>query len=96
MAVAGLGVAHELGLEIPEQLSLVAWDDSQLCRLTHPALTSLTRDIPAYGAKCAEVLMSLIGAATETAPQSTETRTFSVQCKPAQLSPRGSTGPAQG
>jgi DNA-binding LacI/PurR family transcriptional regulator len=94
MAVAGLGVAHELGLEIPEQLSLVAWDDSPLCRLTHPALTSLTRDIPAYGAKCAEVLLTLIGAAEASASSEPEARAFSVQCKPAQLSPRGSTGPA--
>ncbi|MCD0442725.1 LacI family transcriptional regulator [Glycomyces sp. A-F 0318] len=90
MAVAGLGVAHELGLDVPEQLSIVAWDDSPLCRLTHPALTSLTRDITAYGSNCAEVLLTLIGAE---AP-STEARTFSVQCRPAQLSPRGSTGPA--
>lgn len=94
MAVAGLGVAHELGLEIPEQLSLVAWDDSQLCRLTHPALTSLTRDIPAYGSNCAEVLLTLIGAGKETESSDAEPRTFSVQSKAAQLSPRGSTGPA--
>jgi DNA-binding LacI/PurR family transcriptional regulator len=90
MAVAGLGVAHELGLAIPEQLSIVAWDDSPLCRLTHPALTSLTRDIPAYGATCAETLLTLIGANNDAEP-----RTFSVQCSRAQLSPRGSTGPAQ-
>ena len=90
MAVAGLGVAHELGLEIPEQLSIVAWDDSPLCRLTHPALTSLTRDITAYGSNCAEVLLKLVGAE----PPSIEAGTFSVQHRPAQLSPRGSTGPA--
>jgi DNA-binding LacI/PurR family transcriptional regulator len=90
MAVAGIGVAHELGLAIPEQLSIVAWDDSPLCRLTHPALTSLTRDIPAYGATCAETLLTLIGANNDAEP-----RTFSVQCSRAQLSPRGSTGPAQ-
>ncbi|WP_030157758.1 LacI family DNA-binding transcriptional regulator [Glycomyces sp. NRRL B-16210] len=90
MAVAGLGVAHELGLHVSEQLSIVAWDDSPLCRLTHPALTSLTRDISAYGSHCAEVLLTLIGA---DAP-SPEKRAFSVQCRPAQLSPRGSTGPA--
>jgi DNA-binding LacI/PurR family transcriptional regulator len=90
MAVAGLGVAHELGLDVPEQLSIVAWDDSPLCRLTHPALTSLTRDIPSYGSSCAEVLLTLIGAEARSA----EARTFSVQCRPAQLSPRGSTGPA--
>jgi DNA-binding LacI/PurR family transcriptional regulator len=90
MAVAGLGVAHELGLHVPEQLSIVAWDDSPLCRLTHPALTSLSRDIPAYGATCAETLLRLVGAE---AP-GLESRAFSVQCRPAQLSPRGSTGPA--
>jgi DNA-binding LacI/PurR family transcriptional regulator len=94
MAVAGLGVAHELGLEIPEQLSIVAWDDSPLCRLTHPALTSLTRDIPAYGATCAEALLTLIGADKDTEPGD-DARAFSVQCRAAQLSPRGSTGPAR-
>jgi len=90
MAVAGLGVAHELGLDVPEQLSIVAWDDSPLCRLPHPALTSLTRDISAYGSSCAEVLLMLIG----TEPPSIEARAFSVQSRPAQLLPRGSTGPA--
>jgi DNA-binding LacI/PurR family transcriptional regulator len=88
-AVAGLGVAHELGIAVPDQLSIVAWDDSPLCRLTHPALTSLTRDITAYGSQCAEVLLSIIGA------DSQADRAFSVQSRPAQLSPRGSTAPAR-
>jgi DNA-binding LacI/PurR family transcriptional regulator len=34
MAVAGLGVAAEMGIAVPDDLSLLAWDDSQLCRLT--------------------------------------------------------------
>ncbi|GAA2303931.1 LacI family DNA-binding transcriptional regulator [Glycomyces scopariae] len=89
MAVAGLGVAHELGIHVPHELSIVAWDDSPLCRLTHPALTSLTRDISAYGAQCAQALLSIIGAEPH------EDRAFSVQCRPAQLSPRGSTAPAR-
>ncbi|THV28608.1 LacI family DNA-binding transcriptional regulator [Glycomyces paridis] len=90
MAVAGLGVAHELGVAVPEELSIVAWDDSPLCRLTHPTLTSLTRDITAYGSRCAELLLARIGERGanpgEPAP--------SVQFLPAALSPRGSTGPA--
>ncbi|RRS00305.1 LacI family DNA-binding transcriptional regulator [Glycomyces terrestris] len=90
-AVAGLGVAHELGIGVPERLSIVAWDDSPLCRLTHPALTSLTRDITAYGAQCAEALLAHIGPV----PPSGEAPAFSVQFQPAQLSPRGSTGPAR-
>ncbi|MFB7950235.1 LacI family DNA-binding transcriptional regulator, partial [Kitasatospora phosalacinea] len=40
MAVAGLAVAAEFGLHVPADLSLIAWDDSQLCRLTHPALSA--------------------------------------------------------
>ena len=50
MAIAGLGVAQEMGLSVPGDLSIVAWDDSSLCRLVHPPLTALQRDIPAYGA----------------------------------------------
>ncbi|GIJ43185.1 LacI family transcriptional regulator [Virgisporangium aliadipatigenens] len=61
MAVAGLGVAQELGLSVPRDVSLVAWDDSPLCRLVHPALTAISRDIPAYGAHAAQRLLAAIG-----------------------------------
>lgn len=61
MAVAGLSVAREMGLTVPNDLSIVAWDDSPLCRLVHPALTALGRDIPAYGAHAARHLLAVIG-----------------------------------
>lgn len=60
MAVAGLAVAHEMGLSVPDDISLVAWDDSPLCQLVHPPLTAMSRDIPGYGALAARQLMSLI------------------------------------
>jgi DNA-binding LacI/PurR family transcriptional regulator len=60
MAIAGLGVAHEMGLSVPRDVSLVAWDDSPLCQLVHPALTALSRDIPGYGALAARQLLSVI------------------------------------
>ena len=50
MAVAGLSVAAEMGVPVPGRLSIVAWDDSVLCRLVHPPLTAVSLDIPAYGA----------------------------------------------
>lgn len=59
MAVAGLGEAQRLGIRVPEQLSLAAWDDSVLCRLVNPTLTALSRDVAAHGARAARALLDL-------------------------------------
>jgi DNA-binding LacI/PurR family transcriptional regulator len=83
MAIAGLGVAQEMGLAVPGDLSIVAFDDSPLCRLVHPPLTALTRDIPAYGAHAARLLLDVIGGRSGGA----------VQEETAKLAPRGSTAP---
>ncbi|WP_431683522.1 LacI family DNA-binding transcriptional regulator [Kitasatospora sp. KL5] len=60
MAVAGAAVAHEFGLHIPGDLSLIAWDDSQLCRLTHPPLSAMSHDVHGFGAQVARSLYDLI------------------------------------
>ncbi len=60
MAVAALNVAQEMGVSVPTDLSIVAGDDSQLCVLVRPALTALSRDIQAYGAHTARVLLDMI------------------------------------
>jgi DNA-binding LacI/PurR family transcriptional regulator len=83
MAIAGLGVAQEMGLTVPADLSIVAWDDSPLCRLVHPPLTALSRDIPAYGALAARRLLGAIG----------NEPPASVQNETARLTVRGSTAP---
>ena len=59
MAVSGLSAAAAMGFDIPAELSIVAWDDSPLCALVHPPLTTLTRDIAAYGANAARTLIQL-------------------------------------
>lgn len=64
MAVAGLGVAHEMGISVPAELSLVAWDDSVLCRLVHPPLTAISRDISGLGQAGAELLLELLEGGT--------------------------------
>ncbi|MCD0449233.1 LacI family transcriptional regulator [Actinocorallia sp. API 0066] len=83
MAVAGLGVAQEMRLDVPGGLSIVAWDDSPFSRAVRPALTALTRDIPAYGAHAARTLLSVIDGHT----------TPGYQDQPARLTPRASTAP---
>ena len=60
MAVAGLAVAQRMGLAVPADLTIVAWDDSPLCSLMHPPLTALSRDIAEYGALAARQLLAAI------------------------------------
>ncbi|NUW32187.1 LacI family DNA-binding transcriptional regulator [Nonomuraea sp. SMC257] len=84
MALAGLSVAQEMGLEVPAGLSVVAWDDSPLCQVVRPPLTALARDIPASGARAAQLLLRM--AAGE--------RVAGVEDAAARLRPRGSTAPA--
>lgn len=61
MAVAGAEVAAALGVAVPAELSLVAWDDSVLCQ--HGRLTALSRDTFAFGARAARALVAVIGGA---------------------------------
>ncbi|MEU2583674.1 substrate-binding domain-containing protein [Streptomyces avermitilis] len=57
-AVAGLSVAAEMGLSVPGDVSLLARDDSQLCRLTHPTLSAIamSHDVYGFGAEAARTL----------------------------------------
>ncbi|MEV0583767.1 LacI family DNA-binding transcriptional regulator [Nonomuraea sp. NPDC050310] len=60
MAVAGLGVAGEMGVGVPREVSIVAFDDSVLARIVHPALTALSRDTFALGQQVAATLLETI------------------------------------
>ncbi len=85
MAVAGLVAAQGLGLRVPADLSIVAWDDSVLCRLVYPALSAVQRPIAEFGALAVSLLRRKIdgGNAVDTC---TSTPVFAV---------RGSTGPVR-
>ena len=49
LAVTGLGVAQQMGFTVPDDLSIVGWDDSLISQVVHPPLTAITRDIEAFG-----------------------------------------------
>ena len=59
-ALAGVRVARAAGLRVPEDLSILAWDDSPLCEVSEPPLSALRRDVLAYGASAATVLLDLV------------------------------------
>ena len=85
MALAALGVANEFGLSVPEDLSIVAGDDSELCVLVSPSLTALSRDIDAYARLAARVLLQAVDGASP----------LSQRDASAQLVTRGSTAPVR-
>lgn len=60
MAVAGVSVTREMGVAVPDSVSLVAFEDSPLCELVHPSLTALHRDIVAYGSQTARCLLAVL------------------------------------
>jgi DNA-binding LacI/PurR family transcriptional regulator len=86
MAVAGLAAAAELGVAVPDRLSLVAWDDSTLCRLASPALTTMSVDVHQFGVVVAESVLERIDGVPVT-PRWSPT---------ARYVPRGTTAPAAG
>ena len=83
MAAAALNVAQEMSIAVPQELSILAGDDSQLCVLVRPALTALARDIQGYGRHTAQVMLDVIdGRGPGSQPES-----------PTRLAVRASTGP---
>ncbi|MFD7439213.1 LacI family DNA-binding transcriptional regulator [Streptomyces sp. NPDC059861] len=60
MAVAGVAAAAELGFRVPGDVSVVAWEDSALCRMVKPWLSALSRDTVEFGRTAAQELTSLL------------------------------------
>ncbi|WP_410643519.1 LacI family DNA-binding transcriptional regulator [Amycolatopsis sp. lyj-346] len=82
MAVGGLMAAQGLGLAVPADVSIIAWDDSVLCRLVRPALSAVQRPIAEFGALAVSVLRRKVDGGS-VADTCTSTPVFAV---------RGSTG----
>lgn len=83
-AIAGLSVAQQRGLRIPDDLSISGFDDSEIARWVQPALTTVQTHPMLWGRRAAEVLLQHIDGR---APLATA-------LEPARLVIRRSTGPA--
>ncbi|MFJ7231284.1 LacI family DNA-binding transcriptional regulator [Streptomyces tendae] len=83
-ATAGLSVAQELGVAVPDRLSVVGYDDTPLTRYTHPPLSSARADARGWGEAAARALDRVL-AGEEVAH---------VVLPPAEFVPRASMGPA--
>lgn len=59
MAVAALRVANELGTAVPDELTIVAWDDSPLCELALPGITAVDQHTMERGRMAADLLFQI-------------------------------------
>lgn len=88
MAMGGLAALAELGLSVPEQVSVLAWDDSVQCQLA--GVSALSHDVAAYGELAAELLLSHVGQTAQPSGESAKSCAAQVPT----LVKRRSTGPA--
>lgn len=99
MATAGLGVAHERGVDVPTELSITGFDDTEIAAHLRPALTTVRTDVVAWGRAAARRLLQLVdGVSTDSTGETGETGgtggTGETDVPPARLVVRASTAPA--
>ncbi len=85
LAISVLRAAADLGLKVPEDLSVVGFDDIELARYLNPRLTTVFRETKAEGQQATKLLLERLK------NPSLPIRTLSM---PAKLVVRESTGPA--
>ena len=86
MAIAGLAVASARGIDVPGDLSVTGYEDTELAAHVQPPLTSVSTDVISWGRAAARRLLELIGERDPT----------DFPLSPPRLVVRGSTGPAPG
>jgi DNA-binding LacI/PurR family transcriptional regulator len=61
MALSGMGAAQRRGLRVPEDLSVIGYDDLAVSRWVHPGLTTVNHHVPQVGAAAAIALLAAVG-----------------------------------
>ncbi len=84
MAIAGLTVAREYGIDVPRELSITGFDDTELASYVSPTLTSVRSDASGWGSAAARTLLDLVAGNPVT----------DMEMPPAQPVIRASTAPA--
>ena len=86
--IGALRGAHDVGLQVPRDLSVIGVDDISLCPLLNPSLTSIAQPIDEISQYAVEMLFDRIEGKTKEGPRE--------KVLASQLILRESTGPARG
>ena len=86
MAIGAMSAARELGLRIPDDLSVVGFDDIDLAAHVEPALTTVHQPIRQKGSDAVRLLLAEVEQRDTNRPEHVRLET--------RLIIRGSTGPA--
>jgi DNA-binding LacI/PurR family transcriptional regulator len=86
LALAAIVVAGQLGVRVPDELSVAGFDDSAPAGWASPPLTTVRQDLAAKGRIAGELVLRLLAGGGVPAPASAEV--------PVSLVVRGSTAPA--
>ena len=84
MAIGILRALNEHSVRVPEDVSLIGFDDVEFCQYTTPPLTTIRQDRVAMGSGAVQLLVAMIEGRGEVSPL----------ILPTQLIVRKSTGPA--
>lgn len=85
MAIGVLRALHEHGLRVPDDISVIGFDDVQLCRYTEPPLTTVRQDHVAMAQAAVHQLITMIDTRISVSPV----------IVPTSLIVRASTGPVR-
>ncbi len=58
--IGGMNAIHDLGLKIPEDISIAGYDGAYLSQMLHPALTTIKQDTDRIGREAASHLIGII------------------------------------
>jgi len=60
LAIGGIKAAHELGVRVPDDISIVAFDDANMRQTVHPTLTAVCQDALELGLLAGRRLLQLL------------------------------------
>lgn len=64
-----LSEAHDNGINVPEQLSIVGFDDTMLCDISYPKLTSIHQPLEEIAKIAFELLLHRISSDSKCEPE---------------------------